>query len=67
MQLAIDILAKLGLDTIKLEAEGNGHYIYCAWNRPLVEHNGPVKTIKRGRLRISPVSLLWPMRSAAVS
>jgi hypothetical protein len=34
--VAVDTLAKLGLDTIKLEAEGKGHYVYCAWSRSQV-------------------------------
>ena len=51
--LAVDILAKLGLDTIKLEPDGNGHYIYHAWNRSPVERNGSAKPVKRGRVRIS--------------
>ena len=50
--VAVDILAKLGLDTIKLEAEGKGHYVYCAWSRSPALHNGSVKTVKRGRIRI---------------
>ena len=50
--LAVDILAKLGLDTIKLEPDGKGHYIYYAWNRSPVEYNGSAKTVKRGRVRI---------------
>jgi hypothetical protein len=41
------------LDTIRLEAEGNGHHAYCAWNRSLVEHNGSAKSVKRGQIRIS--------------
>ena len=53
--LAVDILTRLGrgLDTIRLEAEGNGHYLYRAWNTPIVEHNGS-RTVKRGKIRISP-------------
>jgi hypothetical protein len=51
--VAVDILAKLGLDTIKLEPDGNGHYAYCAWNRSLVEQNGSAKTVKRGKIRFS--------------
>jgi hypothetical protein len=47
-------LAKLGLDTIKLEPQANGHYAYCAWNRSLVEQNGSAKTVKRGKIRILP-------------
>jgi hypothetical protein len=51
--VAVDILAKLGLDTVQLEAAGNG-YVYRAWNTPFVQHNGS-RTVKRGRIRISPV------------
>jgi hypothetical protein len=53
--LAVDILAKLGrgVDTISLEAEGNGYYVYCAWNTLIVEHNGS-RTVKRGKIRILP-------------
>jgi hypothetical protein len=51
-QLAVSLLRKFGLDTIRLEAEGNGQYVYCAWNRSLVEYNGSVKTVKRGKIRI---------------
>jgi hypothetical protein len=50
--LAVDILARLGLDTIRLEAEANG-YVYRAWNTRLVERNGS-RTVKRGKIRISP-------------
>jgi hypothetical protein len=51
--IAVDLLQKLGLDMIKLEPDGTGHYIYYAWNRSLVAHNGSAKTVKRGRVRIS--------------
>jgi hypothetical protein len=50
--LAVDILAKLGLDTIRLEAEGNG-YVYRARNTLIVERNGS-RTVKCGKIRISP-------------
>ena len=51
--VAIDLLQKLGLDTMKLEPERGGYYVYSAWNRSPVEHNGSAKTVKRGRIRIS--------------
>ena len=50
--VAVDILAKLGLDTVQLEAAGNG-YVYRAWNTLIVEHDGS-RTVKRGKIRISP-------------
>jgi hypothetical protein len=51
--IAVGLLARLGLDTVRLEAQGS-HYIYSAWDRLLVERNGSAKTVKRGRIRISP-------------
>jgi hypothetical protein len=53
--LAVDILAKLGLDTVQLEAEGNG-YVYRAWSTLIVEHNG-ARIVKRGKIRILPGDL----------
>jgi hypothetical protein len=42
--VAIDLLARLGLDTIKLEAEGNGQYRYHAWAVPRIASNGSPRT-----------------------
>jgi hypothetical protein len=50
--VAIDILARLGLDNIKLEPEGNGRYLYRAWNVPIVENNGSARIVKRGKVRM---------------
>jgi hypothetical protein len=52
--VAIDLLEKLGLENIRLEQQRDGHYSYRAWNSPIVEHNGSPRTVKRGRVRVSP-------------
>jgi hypothetical protein len=49
--VAIDILAKLGLDNIALERH-DGHYTYRAWNTPIAQRNGSPRTVKRGRIRV---------------
>jgi hypothetical protein len=53
--VAIDLLEKLGLENIRLEQQRDGHYTYRAWNTPIVEHNGSLTTVKRGKIRIPPV------------
>ena len=49
--VAVDLLEKLGMDTIKLERQRDGHYTYRAWNTPLAERNGSAKIVRHGRTR----------------
>jgi hypothetical protein len=52
--VAVDLLQRLGLDNIKLKAEGDDHYAYFAWTKPQIASNGQVKTSKRGKIRLVP-------------
>jgi hypothetical protein len=62
---AVDILAKLGLDYVRLEPQRGDRYTYRAWNAPIVEHNGQAKTVKRGRIRVPPaLNANFPNRSS---
>jgi hypothetical protein len=55
--IAIDILAKLGLDNIKLEHQRDGLYSYHAWSTPPIPaHNGSPPTVRRGKIRVRGVT-----------
>jgi hypothetical protein len=50
--IAIDLLQRLGLDNIKLKAEGNDYYAYFAWTKPQIAHNGSPSIVKRGKIKV---------------
>jgi hypothetical protein len=51
-QLAVDLLQRLHLDNVRLEAEANDRFAFLAWSQPQIATNGQVKRAKRGKVRI---------------
>jgi hypothetical protein len=49
---AINLLQRLQLDNVRLEAEANGRFTYLAWTPPQVGTNGQIKRAKRGMIKI---------------
>jgi hypothetical protein len=52
-QIAIDILARLNLDNVRIEQAPDGRYFsWRAWSKPVVETNGHAARPKHGKVRI---------------
>jgi hypothetical protein len=50
--VGINLLQRLHLDNIRMEAEANDRFRYVAWTPPMTATNGQVKTVKKGRIRV---------------